>query len=171
MYLKLALAISLSMQISSVAASEVLDQQCSTVSDCAQKAMEAAYQAKLALQLAVPKGAVMAFNLEECPKGWSSFDNLNGRVVVGSGTGSSGLTDRTLGEQGGEEKHILLQSELTPHSHVYTFTDHTHTPQHVDDSEEEFGKSNTPADTTITGDGAPFNVMQPFHVLKYCERK
>jgi microcystin-dependent protein len=51
----------------------------------------------------------MAFNLASCPSGWSALDgtggrlDLRGRTVIGAGTGS-GLTARSLGETGGDEK-------------------------------------------------------------------
>lgn len=46
--------------------------------------------------------------------------DLRGRIPVGQGTNaavSPPLTGRTLGQQGGEEAHTLVESELAAHSH------------------------------------------------------
>ena len=51
----------------------------------------------------VPSGAVLAFDRQRCPAGWSPYDALAGRMVVGAGRGE-GLTLRRLGDRGGEER-------------------------------------------------------------------
>jgi microcystin-dependent protein len=50
--------------------------------------------------------------------GTSNFGlpNMQSSVPMGAGQGP-GLTDRTLGEQGGEEAHTLLIGEMAGHSH------------------------------------------------------
>lgn len=146
-------------------------EQCESVADCAQKAMEAALQAKIVLQVAVPKGAVMAFNLDTCPDGWQPFTPLNGRVAMGAGTGS-GLSERTFGQTGGAETHTLTTAQMPGHSHTYSSTNNG---QLLDNG------GNFPAvprygtignkTTTATGGGGAHNIMQPFLVLNYCERQ
>ena len=42
--------------------------------------------------------------------------DLRGRSLIGAGTGR-GLSQRTMGDVGGEETHFLTQSELPSHSH------------------------------------------------------
>lgn len=42
--------------------------------------------------------------------------NIQGRVVVGTGSGA-GLSTRTLGQTGGEEAHTLTVGEIPAHSH------------------------------------------------------
>lgn len=146
------------------------EEQCDTVQDCAQKAMQAAFHAKLALQLAVPKGAVMAFNLAGCPEGWNPFEKLNGRVIVGAGKGPD-LTDRPLGKQGGAETHTLSVAEMPSHSHTYTntFNGSILDNPHSFSAQPRYGTRGDKA-TLDTGGNGPHNNMQPFHTLLYCER-
>lgn len=49
-----------------------------------------------------------------------------GRMIIGAGHGS-GLTDRTVGESGGTETHLLTTAELPIHTHAKTDPGHTHT--------------------------------------------
>jgi len=65
---------------------------CDSLFECAQLAVEQAQQAKTsadqaktAASVATPSGAVMAFNLRNCPNGWSAFDKGVDRFIVGSG--------------------------------------------------------------------------------------
>jgi hypothetical protein len=166
------LAFTLATQTSALAQ----DAQCTTIVDCAQKAMEAAYQAKLALEIAVPKGAVMAFNLEMCPNGWSPFSGLSGRVIVGSGKAGT-LSERKLGDQGGEEKHLLSLEEIPSHNHLnggyqYLLSIDGHvTVGSIDSNPPSEPNLGSAAQMSAAGGGQGHNVMQPFHVLTYCERK
>jgi microcystin-dependent protein len=59
------------------------------------------------------------FNLPDC----------RGRSVIGFGQGT-GLTNRALGANGGEENHTLLTAELAGHNHAATQGTHTHTASH-----------------------------------------
>ena len=45
-----------------------------------------------------------------------NLPDFRGRVAIGVGTGT-GLSNRVLGEQVGEEKHTLTASEIPRHSH------------------------------------------------------
>ncbi|RWC56290.1 hypothetical protein [Mesorhizobium sp.] len=140
---------------------------CTTVMDCAQKAMEAAFQAKTAIGIAVPKGAVMAFNLPECPEGWSEFGPLQGRSIVGAGAGT-GLTERKVGESGGEETHKLTVDEMPSHSHPYD------SESGVDGNrsgQQDATYNRIHSSTGAVGGDKPHNNMSPFFVLRYCERK
>ena len=56
---------------------------CTTVLECAQRALEAAEEAKRTAALSTPAGAVMAFNRDDCPAGWKRLEEANGRVIVG----------------------------------------------------------------------------------------
>ncbi|MCV9964540.1 hypothetical protein OIU34_21860 [Pararhizobium sp. BT-229] len=171
-YAAAVLALALTPQTSALAQAP----QCTTVADCAQKAMEAAYQAKLALEIAVPKGAVMAFNLEQCPNGWSPFSAVSGRVIVGSGKAGT-LSERKLGDQGGEEKHTLSIEEMPSHNHfngVYQYLMSINgqiTVGSIDSNPPWEPNLGSAAQMSAAGGGQAHNVMQPFHVLTYCERK
>ena len=87
-------------------------QECDTVADCSQKAMEAAFQAKLALELAVPKGAVMAFALESCPTGWAVYKEASGRFLRGIDIEATGADPSGLRKPGSHQ-----EDSLQNHSH------------------------------------------------------
>jgi microcystin-dependent protein len=60
--------------------------------------------------------------------------DLRGRVTLGAGHGT-GLTDRLLAANGGEENHALSITELAAHTHVQDPHNHTQTPHtHVQDA-------------------------------------
>ena len=150
--------------------------KCTTVLECAREAVAVALENQRAVQIAVPRGAVMAFNLPQCPTGWAPLPQLAGRTIIGAGAGNRDMHDRPLtsrefGKTGGEEIHVLSVKEMPSHSHVYTFTDHCNTPKHTDCSHFEFGNSNKPTATSNTGGSQAHNNMPPFHVLTYCERQ
>jgi microcystin-dependent protein len=54
-----------------------------------------------------------------------NLPDARGRVTVGTGLGS-GLTNRTLAANGGEETHVLSIAELAAHNHPISIND----PQH-----------------------------------------
>jgi len=91
--------------------------------------------------------------------------DLRGRTVIGAGDGS-GLTTRTVGEQGGEEDHQLDISELASHDHTIPLTA---TTLAVEPGEVTvltpipFFTQNT----GLTGGDSPHNNMQPFYALNY----
>lgn len=108
--------------------------------------------------------------------------DLRGRTVIGSGTGDD-LTARGVGDEGGEETHVLTVAELAVHDH--TSTPHTHTYDHpiinidvegagIPDPVavgQPFFPATTSAatvDISSTGEDEPHNNMQPYHVLRYC---
>lgn len=106
--------------------------------------------------------------------------DLRGRTVIGTGEGS-GLTARSIGDEGGEEDHELTTAELAAHSH--TDLGHTHSIELTTD-----GLAVAPgelpvvvpiplvpgstgsgsANLTDAGENEPHNNMQPFYALRYC---
>ena len=66
----------------------------------------------------VPKGAVMAFNLRNCPEGWKETEFTKGRFIIGVGE-APGLTPRFLLMTGGEEQHQLTIEEMPKHKHEW----------------------------------------------------
>jgi microcystin-dependent protein len=104
--------------------------------------------------------------------------DIQGRTVIGVGTGS-GLTERVLGDSGGEETHVLTVSELASHGH--TDTGHVHsegtaTPTLINGGLEAPASSAFPsvgftgsgsANLSDTGDDNAHNTMQPFLALNY----
>jgi microcystin-dependent protein len=65
----------------------------------------------------MPTGAVAAFNLATYPTAWADMTSPRGRMVIGVGQGS-GLTNRTLNETGGSEKHTLYVSKMSSHRYI-----------------------------------------------------
>lgn len=59
----------------------------------------------------VPSGAVIAFDLTECPTGWATYAPASGRTVVGIGPGL------TRGAPVGADQITLTTSNLPAHSH------------------------------------------------------
>lgn len=122
----------------------------------------------------IPKGAVMAFRLADCPSGWRSAPDLAGRGVIGAGEGQKDqngkpLTKRAIGEAGGEETHTLSLDEMPSHSHTaqgYTGTDRA--ANQGGKGDVLFGATNPR--TGPEGKGQPHNNMQPYLVLRYCEK-
>lgn len=149
--------------------------QCKTVLDCAQLAVEIASKAQYALDHAVPAGAVMAFDLEQCPDGWELFDKLAGRVVVGQGLPGEGMETMTFRASSGEQKHLQTVAEMPSHNHhnngfsLLLKSDGDWTTKGGDPTT---GEPNLVASAPILaqGGGQPFNVMQPYYVLTYCKR-
>jgi microcystin-dependent protein len=119
----------------------------------------------------------MPFNLAECPEGWVPFAPLDGRVVVGAGAGS-GLTVRSQGQAGGTETQTLSVAQMPSHSHTFNGTNFTRGGWGgTGNRDVAVGGSGAVSDLaprgrmTATGGGAAHNIMQPFFVLTYCERK
>ncbi len=75
----------------------------------------------------VPSGAVLAFDLADCPAGWEPYTAGAGRVIVGSGEGA-GLSSRSVGDKGGNELVTLTEENLPPQSPAGQFAsaDHHH---------------------------------------------
>ena len=133
----------------------------------------------------IPSGAVMAFNLSSCPAGWSALAAVAGRVIVGAGSGS-GLTPRSLGSTGGEERHTLTVSEMPAHKHSTSQqitslgggTKDLHLmPDGLIHRVGRSGLFGPNADlqtgiipTTSAGGGQSHNNMQPFIALLYCQK-
>ncbi|MER9964968.1 hypothetical protein NKJ72_29420 [Mesorhizobium sp. M0045] len=145
---------------------------CTTVLDCAQKAMEASFQAKTAIRIAVPKGAVMAFNLESCPDGWQLFQPLVGRFALGAGADvTRRLTDRKFGDSGGEEQHTLTVAE-SPQQEVEIagVANQSSVDRYNAGGRNYWVITRGSEKFRTNGGGQPHNNMPPFHSLTYCER-
>lgn len=131
------------------------EDKCSSVADCAQKAMEASYQAKLALQIALPKGAIIPFNLEKCPEGWKPFIAAQGRFIIGVNENykfqTSGGRDDIPTD--GAHRHPVQQSRGPNNG--------------------RFGNDNADDHWSTASAGSHNHGginMPPFYALTYCER-
>lgn len=63
---------------------------------------------------AAPAGAVMAFDLNDCPDGWTALASAQGRFLVGTGGGYN------LGDTGGANSVPLTVAQLPAHNHTGT---------------------------------------------------
>ncbi len=104
--------------------------------------------------------------------------DLRGRTIIGVGTGrvypggSSYLTQRELGDAGGEENHTLTSNEMPSHSHTIptmagddlNFTNVTGQVPAADSNPTQNVKS---VSSGLTGGGQSHNNMQPFFALNY----
>jgi len=115
----------------------------------------------------VPSSAVVAFDLDDCPPGWSDFSPATGRTIIGDGA-AAGLSPRALREQGGHEVHTLTIPEMPAHDHggiwgggqqmAGMLNDYAkHTSGHV--------KIQT------QGEARAFELMPPFVALRYCKKQ
>jgi len=104
--------------------------------------------------------------------------DLLGRTVVGVGSGS-GLSPYTLGQQGGEETHVITTAELASHSH--TDIGHTHVEGNAAPTAITIGVG-APAPSAVptvgvtgvgnsnitnTGGNSAHNNIQPYTALNY----
>lgn len=149
-----------------------------SVSESAQLAADAAKRAEAALEMAVPAGAVMAFDLEACPKGWTQFQDAAGRVIVGAGSGNRDqndkrLTDRAIGQTGGAETHKLTVKEIPSHTHTYKDRYFKIVGGRGIGGTGRRGDPSAPSgdfSTGAAGSSEAHNNMQPYLVLIYCRR-
>lgn len=116
----------------------------------------------------LPSEAVVAFNLEECPRGWREYPHTYSRTIIGVGQGP-GLTNRTLEEQGGLEKIYLSVDELPSHTHSGNISTGGSSFEHIE-SNERFPGESWKLETGATGGGNPHDNMPPFVALRYCRK-
>lgn len=119
--------------------------------------------------LFIPPHAVMAFNEEECPRGWLPFADVAGRVIVGSGQGAD-LTNRPFRDRGGAETHTLTVEEMPIHSHPIPqrggYGDNGPSTAY-----SVHGKIETRDHSSgNTGRNEPHNNMPPYIALYFCKK-
>jgi FtsZ-binding cell division protein ZapB len=103
-----------------------------------------------------------------CPSGWTEYTAAKGKVIVGINTSKTQFDN--IGEVGGEIQHTLTIAEMPSHTHtvsskpagIYYESDAF---GGVDPS-SNFGTLTVPA----TGSGNAHNILQPYIVLRYCQK-
>lgn len=102
--------------------------------------------------------------------GSSTFNlpNIESRTIIGEGTGASG-TEYALGTTGGEEKHAQTVDELASHRHHSTGATNALHAAGNDDGYLVTGNYTNHGNYYMSyeGGGQPFNVMQPYIVMRY----
>lgn len=122
--------------------------------------------------------------------------DLQGRTIIGVGAGTD-LTERAIGDSGGEETHVLTTSELAAHTHdtePHSHSDSGHVHGYLYPTlnldlespgvPDLFAAGNPPislitdvgyaslSSETVTvdstGEDGQHQNMQPFHALRYC---
>jgi microcystin-dependent protein len=107
-----------------------------------------------------------------------ALPDMRGRVPLHYGQGP-GLTDRTLGEKPGEERHVLNLAEMPSHSHQARFSNaEGETDSPVNAVPAQSGDNLYHSATNLvsarsgtitnTGAGQSHENMQPFLVIKFC---
>lgn len=111
--------------------------------------------------------------------------DLRGRSPLGSGQGT-GLSNRSIGQIGGEETHAQTTAELAAHTHTATVTDPGHghhydggstagtgaralraTDLQTDGMTTTVDQTGISVSNATTGNGTAFNVMNPFIVTNF----
>lgn len=121
----------------------------------------------------VPKGTVAWFNKPSCPTGWNDYSAARGRTIFGAGNmyntdiTNQKITNWSLGQTGGEEKHQLKVSEMPSYSHTQerwgTFT-----------GSQGSGGTWSGRGSQVTGFAGgdePHNTIPPFVALTPCEKQ
>ena len=109
-----------------------------------------------------------------------ALPDLRGRTAIGAGQGP-GLTDRTIGEQGGAESVALTQAEMPAHTHgagATTLPANVTSPAGAlpaRKSRTVLYRTGSSADTAlapdavgISGGGQPHDNMPPFTAMTWC---
>lgn len=98
--------------------------------------------------------------------------DTRGRTIINQGTGS-GLTERTIGQQGGSERHVLTLDQLPPHGHGLARGSGSGSLKVPEMSSPAYASliDDTGYDSQSVGSGAAHNNMSPFvvmsHVIRY----
>jgi hypothetical protein len=120
-------------------------------------------------QQIVPSGAVMAFDLDACPAGWTAFASAAGHTIVG-------VDSRVRGTTLGAETHTMTVNEMPAHSHTNEIRGTVGTFNNNDINLYWSGGSavastfGTSRPSNNTGGGAAFSIMQPSLFLLYCKK-
>lgn len=133
----------------------------------------------------IPIGGIIMWSGSTPPAGWAlcngltvngiTTPNLQGRFVLGSGTGG-GLTPRSVGQFGGSETVTLGLANIPAHTHTVSVNTVGYTSSY-NGSGEATGAPLNPKNnssqsftTSSAGSGSAFGIMPPYYVLAFIMR-
>lgn len=139
--------------------------ECETIKECAQEAVEAAMTARSQIELFLPKGAVVAFDAEECPKPyWEEYKPAYGRFVRGIDKHKKPEEQRKPGN--------LQEDEVKKHNHKYEYRVERHrTKATGGTSVGELHQFPSVAGSATTKDSGGAESRPKNVALLYCVRK
>ena len=144
--------------------SYVQSKECGKVHECVQSAAESAATAVSISKTLVPKGAVMAFALDDCPDKWSIYPEARGVFI--RGIDPTGGTEK---DPDGKRNHGHYQSDsFMEHAHSLKDSGKGHWEASRDENKQRVGdweKHSNPVTSSKSGgkETRPKNVA-----LLYC---
>lgn len=129
----------------------------------------------------LPDGAVIPFDLAECPTVWTAETRAEGRFIIGTGVHSdfnshgTAVAPKTLGQEGGEDQVRLEIAHMPSHSHANPTQGGTPTSNFSALRATDNGFRGTDSmphgrPTSPRGGGLPHDNMPPFLALKFCRK-
>jgi hypothetical protein len=120
----------------------------------------------------VPSGAVLAFDRQRCPDGWSNYEEGVGRAIIGAGRGNN-LTPRRVGDTGGEEQVTLTLAQMPAHRHANPTTGNNQVIEEVNalpiGGRGSYGPQHA-RPTDAAGQSQPHENMPPYIALLLCRK-
>ncbi len=115
----------------------------------------------------VPTGAVMAFDLDTCPTGWTAYAALGGKNIIGANT------TYARGSTGGSAQHTLTIEEMPSHGHnvqIVKSDGGGGSGGFVLGTDRTDANKYRTLDQNNAGGGLPHSIMDPYIALLYCKK-
>ena len=138
--------------------------------------------------VALPRGAVVAFDRASCPDGWVPFRDADGRMILGAM--DNGDPDFVWHEKGGEKNVTLSLSQMPRHRHHIFSNNNSRGPGglsagsavqsvgtggNLGQHEYAMRGTSTPGEPDVgvaseAGGSEPHNNMPPYIALYFCKK-